>query len=89
MSKRWGTKLEKMELIVIKTSLLNPISKLVKQAKTLSKILQIYNDGSVLLTHGGVEMGQGLHTKMIQVASKALGIDHNKIHLTETATDKV
>ena len=30
----------------------------------------VYQDGSVLLTHGGTEMGQGLHTKMIQVASQ-------------------
>ena len=30
-------------------------------------LVHIYLDGSVLLTHGGVEMGQGLHTKMIQV----------------------
>ena len=29
--------------------------------------LNIYNDGTVLLSHGGVECGQGLHTKMIQV----------------------
>lgn len=29
----------------------------------------MYTDGSVLLTHGGTEMGQGLHTKMVQVSS--------------------
>ena len=30
-------------------------------------LLQVYTDGSVLLTHGGMEMGHGLHTKMVQV----------------------
>jgi len=30
-------------------------------------LVHIYTDGSVLLSHGGVEMGQGLHTKMVQV----------------------
>eukprot|EP00090_Calanus_glacialis_P022255 TRINITY_DN34353_c0_g1_i1.p1 TRINITY_DN34353_c0_g1~~TRINITY_DN34353_c0_g1_i1.p1 ORF type:complete len:1353 (-),score=369.93 TRINITY_DN34353_c0_g1_i1:172-4230(-) len=52
-------------------------------------LINVYTDGSVLLTHGGTEMGQGLHTKMIQVASTTLGIDHNKIHIMETSTDKV
>ena len=35
-----------------------------------SAFLRVYKDGSILLTHGGIEMGQGLHTKMIQVLSK-------------------
>jgi len=43
----------------------------------------------VLLTHGGTEMGQGLHTKMIQVASRALGVPVEEIHISETSTDKV
>ncbi|XP_064072025.1 xanthine dehydrogenase-like [Vanessa tameamea] len=60
--------------------------KLLNQAGAL---VMIYTDGSVLLSHGGTEMGQGLHTKMIQVASRALGIDISKIHISETATDKV
>ena len=33
-------------------------------------LVHVYTDGSVLLTHGGTEMGQGLHTKMIQVDVK-------------------
>lgn len=52
-------------------------------------LVLIYEDGSVLLAHGGVEMGQGLHTKMIQVASKSLGIPADLIHIRETSTDKV
>ncbi|KAK4875652.1 hypothetical protein RN001_012074 [Aquatica leii] len=52
-------------------------------------LVHVYTDGSVLVTHGGTEMGQGLHTKMIQVASQVLEIPHEKIHISETSTDKV
>uniref|UniRef100_A0A8C4EZL1 Xanthine dehydrogenase n=1 Tax=Dicentrarchus labrax TaxID=13489 RepID=A0A8C4EZL1_DICLA len=52
-------------------------------------LAHIYTDGSVLLTHGGTEMGQGLHTKMVQVASRVLGIPCSKIHISETSTNTV
>ncbi|KAI5635559.1 molybdopterin-binding domain of aldehyde dehydrogenase domain-containing protein [Phthorimaea operculella] len=52
-------------------------------------LLLVYYDGSVLLSIGGIEMGQGLFTKMIQVTSRALEVDISKIHISEMATDKV
>ncbi|RZC35629.1 Ald Xan dh C, FAD binding 5, and/or CO deh flav C domain containing protein [Asbolus verrucosus] len=52
-------------------------------------IVLIYTDGSILLHHGGVEMGQGLFTKMIQVASTVLEVPVSKIHTVDVSTDKV
>lgn len=43
----------------------------------------------VLVTHGGVEMGQGLHIKMAQVAAHELGVPVSKVFIAETSTDKV
>lgn len=52
-------------------------------------LVLIYKDGSVLINHGGTEMGQGLHTKMLQVAATTLGIPLHKVRLAPTRTDKV
>ena len=52
-------------------------------------LVHIYSDGSVQLNHGGTEMGQGLHTKMLAVASRVLGVDMARIRIMPTSTDKV
>ncbi|KXZ53315.1 hypothetical protein GPECTOR_7g1209 [Gonium pectorale] len=52
-------------------------------------LVHVYLDGTVLVTHGGVEMGQGLHTKMAQVAAQALNVPLSKVFISETSTDKV
>ena len=52
-------------------------------------LVNIYQDGSVNVNHGGTEMGQGLHTKIRQIAALTLGISNNKVLITATNTSKV
>ena len=52
-------------------------------------LLHVYTDGSVMINHGGTEMGQGLHTKICQVVARELGLDLEKVRITATRTDKV
>ncbi|KAF4548241.1 Xanthine dehydrogenase [Elsinoe fawcettii] len=52
-------------------------------------LVHIYHDGSVLVAHGGTEMGQGLNTKMIMIAAEALGVSADEVFISETATNTV
>ncbi|WP_136246547.1 xanthine dehydrogenase molybdopterin binding subunit [Halomonas borealis] len=52
-------------------------------------LLHVYTDGSVLINHGGTEMGQGLHTKVCQVVARELGLDLERVRISATRTDKV
>jgi xanthine dehydrogenase large subunit len=52
-------------------------------------LVLVYRDGSVQVNHGGTEMGQGLHTKIQQIAADALGVDLAAIRIMHTRTDKV
>ncbi|KAG5177145.1 putative xanthine dehydrogenase [Tribonema minus] len=52
-------------------------------------LVHVYTDGTVLVSHGGTEMGQGLHTKVIQTCARAFGISDEWVHVAETATDRV
>jgi len=52
-------------------------------------LVHLYADGSIQLHHGGTEMGQGLHTKVLGVAARVLGVSRARIQLMVTSTDKV
>lgn len=52
-------------------------------------LVLIYKDGSVQVNHGGTEMGQGLHTKMQQIAADVFGLPLSFIRLMPTRTDKI
>ena len=52
-------------------------------------LIHIYQDGSVGVSTGAVEMGQSVNTKMLQVASETLGISTSKVKLETTNTTRV
>ena len=52
-------------------------------------LVHVYTDGTVMLNHGGTEMGQGLFTKVAQVVAQELQIDLDRIKITASDTSKV
>jgi xanthine dehydrogenase large subunit len=52
-------------------------------------LVHVYTDGSVVLNHGGTEMGQGLFIKVAQVVAQAFAIDLDHIRVSATSTSKV
>ncbi|MGH8807808.1 MAG: xanthine dehydrogenase molybdopterin binding subunit, partial [Noviherbaspirillum sp.] len=52
-------------------------------------LVHVYVDGSVLVNHGGTEMGQGINTKVAQVVAHELGLDLSHVRVSATDTSKV
>ena len=52
-------------------------------------LVHVYTDGSILVNHGGTEMGQGLNTKVAQVVAHELGVGFERVRVTATDTHKV
>ena len=52
-------------------------------------LVHVYKDGTVMLNHGGTEMGQGLYTKVAQVVADEFGLSLDRIGITAADTSKV
>ncbi|HYN58463.1 MAG TPA: xanthine dehydrogenase molybdopterin binding subunit, partial [Rubrivivax sp.] len=52
-------------------------------------LVHVYTDGSVLVNHGGTEMGQGLNTKVAQVVAHELGLELKRVRCSATDTSKI
>jgi len=61
----------------------------VKHLNQAGALVHVYLDGSILVNHGGTEMGQGLNTKVAQVVAHELGVNYERVRLSATDTSKV
>jgi len=52
-------------------------------------LVNVYTDGTILVNHGGTEMGQGLHTKIQQIAAAEFGVSLDRVKVNATNTSKV
>ncbi|HEV7718282.1 MAG TPA: xanthine dehydrogenase molybdopterin binding subunit [Arsenicitalea sp.] len=52
-------------------------------------LVHVYRDGSIHLSHGGTEMGQGLYIKVAQVLADAFGVELERVKINATTTGKV
>ena len=59
---------------------------LMNQARSL---VHVYTDGSVVISTGAVEMGQGVNTKMLQVAAHVFSIKPERIKVNSTNTYRI
>jgi xanthine dehydrogenase large subunit len=51
--------------------------------------VHVYTDGSVMVNHGGTEMGQGLNTKVAQIVADELGVAFEQVQSTASDTSKI
>ncbi len=65
------------------------ISFTVQHLNQAGALVNVYSDGSIMLNHGGTEMGQGLNIKVAQVVAHVFGVDVDRVGITATRTDKV
>ena len=61
----------------------------VRHLNQAGALVHVYVDGSILVNHGGTEMGQGINTKVAQVVAHELGVAFSRVRVTATDTQKV
>ncbi len=85
----WNAKSPRVKRGLAVTPVKFGISFTLKHLNQAGALVLIYQDGSVQLNHGGTEMGQGLHTKILGVAQRELGVTRKQLRVMPTRTDKV
>ena len=54
-----------------------------------SSLVHVYTDGSVSVTTGGIEMGQGISSNMIAICSRVFGIPPERVKSNSTNTTRI
>lgn len=65
------------------------ISFTAKHLNQAGALVHVYTDGTILINHGGTEMGQGLYTKVQQIVANAFGVSSDRVLVSATRTDKI
>ncbi|MEA3211413.1 MAG: xanthine dehydrogenase large subunit [Chthoniobacter sp.] len=86
---RWNARRERSKRGIAMTPVKFGISFTYTPYNQAGALVLIYRDGTAQVNHGGTEMGQGLHTKILGIAMRELGLPADRIRLMPTATDKV
>ena len=54
-----------------------------------SALVWVYQDGTVSVSHGGIEMGQGVNTKVAQVVAGRLGVNLDRVRVESSNTRRI
>ncbi|MDQ8205461.1 molybdopterin cofactor-binding domain-containing protein [Pelagicoccus sp. SDUM812003] len=54
-----------------------------------SSLVHVYTDGTINVTTGGIEMGQGVSSNMIAICSRVFGVNHKRIRCNSTNTSRI
>jgi len=65
------------------------ISFTVQHLNQAGALVHVYTDGTIHLSHGGSEMGQGLNTKVAQIVAEEFQVDVDTVAISSARTDKV
>ncbi|BDU56908.1 xanthine dehydrogenase molybdopterin binding subunit [Limnohabitans sp. TEGF004] len=87
--KQWNAQSESLKKGLALTPVKFGISFTATQFNQAGALVSVFTDGSVLVNHGGTEMGQGLHTKVCLVVARTLGISEQRVRISASDTDKV
>jgi xanthine dehydrogenase large subunit len=87
--RKWNAQSENIKKGLALTPVKFGISFTATQFNQAGALVSVFIDGSILVNHGGTEMGQGLHTKVCLLVARVLGVSEQRVRISASDTDKV